>query len=521
MLSLIFRDSDGNETHYIKEIYDLSWSYVDKGGPLQLTAILPVNLIMPKIDVLYDVSLYDGLDEIWLGRVSEVPRVTRDRKAAAIIVSGYIDSLTDDPFMRMYSDTDYSGWSTNSPVAATASWNWDICTRDNNNRLYIKIPKDQAIDASLISGLYYRRCHPDEGIDQTVYSVTFGYETGASYNTAQAKLCLYSYDSGFTNPILEWSLAGAGALSGSASDTTTASKKALAFVLDGQAAHTPVDENYWASITNIRVNGLSSFTGSYTTDAVIKDALALKCPQISTDYTMISAGTYTLPNYYQDKLAHTLSMVKDLNSYEGYNYGFYDRDSSGDPRFTFESHDKTKIHYRASLRNVRPDLSGKSLSEQYNKSFSTYLDDVTQVTKYGNSTGTNALLSKWGITRAPESPIQVDTSSSTRSQQVRTIFLDDKEREQAKGSLVICGTVRDWQGREIDAHRIIPGRNIMIYDLEADPSDLDLFSASDVLNGKNVFRIIQTDVNYSSKETTLQVDNLGDRLDLAMAKMGV
>ncbi len=521
-MNLIFKDAAGNQIHYDQKIYDLQYSYTQEGGPLSLSVTIPIDLIGKKIDLIYDVLLYDDLDEIWLGRISEMPRVTQDRQAAIITAKGYFSHILENPLMRHYTDTGYAEWDVNPPVAMPESYNWSdgVVEKDNNNRLYMHLINGQTIKSGSSLGLYYRLCNIDR-ISQAIYSVTFDYELGSDV-TANVYGRLASYDSDITNIAVEWSLQGTGALqTGSVTQIITAGKKGLIAYLGFGADKTAANNNCYLKITNIRVNGLSTFTSTYQADEVIKDLLANYAPSVSTDQTKISNGAYTIPTFFVDKKTSVLDVIKELNKYERYNYGFWDRGSDTKPRFTYAAHDKATIHYTTSLRAAKPELSGESLDDQFNAVDVEYDDPVIPGRKLvARRTATHALLNTWGITRAPAQALQAKTTSAAAANQVGDAFLTDKAQRQGKGSITVRLPVRSSAGTITPPWRILPGRNIMIRDLEPSPADLTTMTSSNVLNGKNIFRIVEVSVNYTNKEATLSLDNIGDNLAVMLSRRG-
>jgi len=212
-------------------------------------------------------------------------------------------------------------------------------------------------------------------------------------------------------------------------------------------------------------------------------------------------------------MTRPLDILRELNKYEGANFGVWDVDASNVPRLTYGPHASDAIDYITSLRYCRPDLAGESLEGQYNAVDVEY-QDANGNSLYTTRTRAHALLDGWGITKKPD-PLSVRTTSLAQANQAGDILLDDKARPQGKGSLVIKGFVWDSYGRKIPAHRVRPGKNILIYDLRPAPGDLDTMGTAGNLNGKNVFRIVATDAK--PYEVTCQLDNEADRLERFLA----
>ncbi len=123
MFSLAFRDSAGVEQAYVRGIYALSFSSTGKGGPLSLTAAVPIDLISPRLHLIDGVSLYDGLDEIWLGRVCGLPTVTANRQAGIVVAEGYINHLADDSLVPAYIDGRLERWGSPEAYAIASDAN--------------------------------------------------------------------------------------------------------------------------------------------------------------------------------------------------------------------------------------------------------------------------------------------------------------------------------------------------------------------------------------------------------------
>ncbi|MCL5291273.1 MAG: hypothetical protein M1548_01920 [Actinobacteria bacterium] len=355
-LSLVFRDASGTERHVIRNLYDLEFSADCQGGPIGLIAVTPIDLVKPIADLLHDVSLYDGFEEIWLGRVKEIPRVTVSRQAAAIVCEGPVKHLEDDRYKPAYA-----------------------------------MPK--------------------------------------------------------------------------------------------------------------------------TYDAIVKDVLTSKCPKISTDQTQIAAGTYSIQKFDVTMSTTPRTLVERAMAFEGFDWGFWDRGADNLPRLTSKPHDRGVVDYYVSLKNCRPDLSGRSIEELYNKAYALYGDFAESV-----RTAANPTLDGAALTRAVS--LSESSLNQTDAERVADTYLASKSKPQGKGQLEIRGIVRDRYGRMTPAYRILPGRNIFIYDLEVAPADLDTITSADVLNGKNCFKVTEMDGSLARLSAQVQVEVPADRLDIMLARLG-
>lgn len=521
MFDLVITNSNGTQSHYCKKLYELEWSAVDRGGPLSLTASIPIDLVTPDITRLDKVELWYQLERIWIGRVKETPTVTLNGQAATLVCEGWIEHMGDVSFQRLYSDISYDAWDTTPPTAPPESAEFERCTKDNNNRLFFRCERGTSYDENLVSGIYYRRCHTDK-INQDIYSVEWDYATGALYDgTNYAAFSLASYSNDWANMVPEWSLPGAGASTGSHDEVIAASKKSIMFYMAGTQGHTftPASSACWAKATSVRVNGLAGFVDNYYVGDVIEDILANYVPLASTDYSKVSTGTYILPECFFETPIKPSAAVEEINKYENYNYGFWDLGSDGKPRFTYDAHDKGTVHYIASLKQCSLDLAGQSCENEYDRVRVEYQDHKTGSLRWVVRSVTNALFDSWGMHRSPDSPIQIESTSAAAANQTGDSFLEDANKPQAKGSVVVTGMVRDNTGGALPAWLMKPGKNILIRDYQADPQTLTDMASADVLaRGRNIFRIRQVDSSPSKGEATIQADNPGDRLDLYLAR---
>ena len=516
-----FKDSSGRTLSKIREIYEVNWSEIDRGGCQQLTAALPLELITEDINLMDDVSLFDGLDEIWIGQVRKKPRISSNRKAAIVSAIGYWKHLGDNQIKRMYADPGYGNWNKEPGWQVPESWNWGMAEKDNNGRVFVRLQTNGIVTINTRVGQFYRLCSSFDAINQDIFTITFDYEVGAGYNDAVAKLHLYSYTGGSgAGEVSEFSLAGSGALSGSSGTVTiTASKTELSFQLDGAGTSTISDDTFWFKITNIRVNGLDGFEAAdnFTAEDVIENLLPT-AEKISADYTKINpsgASLYNIPALYLDKPTSVLQGVQEVTKYDLNNWGVTERDTTDNPRFHMDAHDTAVIHYRTSLKTSQPELADEDIDEQYTAIDVTYNNPNGSGKLVERVEVSHTLLDAWGIEKVIQKSL--DTTSQAAAQQFGATFLDSTNhgRNQAKGSIRLFGTVRDNFGVELPVDHIRPGRNILIYDMNPNPADL---GAANVLNGKNCFRIRQ--VAHEKLSTVIQVDNEEESIPLLLARRG-
>lgn len=518
MFSLIFRDADGIEQAFAKHVYDVSWSSTEKGGPLSLIAAIPIDVLAPKIDLVHDVSLYDGQDEIWLGRIREIPSVTQDGQAAIVVAEGYINHLADDSLQPMYVDARLARWDDREAYGIGSDTNRSKFMADKHNRLLVGLKKDHTYNLNDRKGLMY-------GVPSgTITRFTAKY--GVDYDSTKCCAELQAYGpNGYT---LLWkrevSGAGSGDIDISASTPTggyvfssmppNTTHLMWRILFRATLANTGADNASHAKLTEPKVYYKS--LSDYSTTTVLKDFLASHAPGISTDYSRISPGTYTLPDFCDERYVKPKALLEELNKYEGYDYGVWDRDAAGLPRLTMGPHELGKVHYITSLNQSRPNLSGDSIECQYNRVNVEYEDVRTGGKLTSTKSMTHQALDAWGIKRSPDSPIGLRATTSDAADIAGAVFLRDRARPQGKGALTIRGHVRDHLGRRIAAHRILPGTNILVHDLRPSPEALTSIRSTNVLNGINCFRIVQVDAK--PYEATIQLDNEGDRLDFFLAR---
>lgn len=511
-----FKDSSGRTLSIIREIYQVNWSEIDRGGCQQLTAALPLELIHEDINLMDDVSLFDGLDEIWIGQVRKKPRISSNRKAAILSAIGYWKHLGDNQIKRHYADDGYINWSKTPPVVTTDAWNWDKMEKDNINRLYMHLRNNEVFRANSVSGHYYGINNTD-AINQDIESITFDFDLGSGV-TADVFAILVSFSSDLSGQATEWSLEGDGtSQTGSITRTITASKKALAFWIQANVDFTAGNDNAFLKITDIRVNGLSGFEAAdnFTAEDVIENLLPT-AEKISTDYTKINpdgVSLYNIPALYLDKPSSVLQGTQEVTKYDLPNWGVTERDTTDNPRFHMDVHDTATIHYQTSLKTSQPELADEDIDEQFTAVDVTYNNPSGSGKLVERVEVSHTLLDAWGIEKVIQKSL--DTTSQAAAQQYGATFLDSTNhgRNQAKGSIRLFGTVRDNFGVELPVDHIKPGRNILIYDMNPNPADL---GAANVLNGKNCFRIRQ--VAHEKLSTVIQVDNEEESIPLLLAR---
>lgn len=518
MLSLVFRDANGIEQAYAKRIYDLNWSATEKGGPLSLTAAVPIDVLAPKLSLLQDVSLYDGLEEIWLGRIREMPSVSRDGQAAIVLAEGYINHLDEGSMVPRYLDTRLGCWEPREAFSGLGSnANPSHFLTDNYSRVGVGLTNGQAYALNDAGGLVYK------ATADTI--VRFAADYATNYDNTKCYAQLYAWNGSAWTEIWRRDATGTGTGTIDISTTTTPSGYVLAPIpancsavmwrLRAASAHTNTsgDNVYYGRLTYPKV--YYKTLSDWKTTTVLKDILGLVAPSLSTDYSKITSGTYTLSEFFDEEKTPPLELLRRLNSFEGYDYGVWDRDPSKKPRLTFAPHALNTVHYVTSLDGGRPELAGDSIESQYNFVDVEYQDKRTGKNLVTTVTRAHALLDSYGIDRSPAKITLRGTSSSAASQ-VGNTFLNDKARPQGKGSLTVRGYVWTGSGTRTPAHRIRPGTNILVRDLRASNQTLKDATSSNVLNGTNIFRVVQVDAR--PWEATLQLDNEGDRLDFILAR---
>jgi len=511
-INIVTKDSDGNQFHPAS-IYTLNFSYIIGAGCERAEILLPNEKDIPV--QLDDLRIYDGIELLWLGRIEDEPLVTQSGEVLITAV-GYASSLKDELVQKLWVDTGFKDWSETPASVPNDEWEWQHAETDNNNRIFVRLPRDQSFNNQLATGRYYRLTNPDK-INQDIYSVSFNYSVGAAYNPAVALAKLNSYDSNFTNAVQEWSVASTGPLSASTDFVVTAGKKAMGVFFDGAVSATPADDNNWVKITNIRVNGSSDFTGTLTADALIKDIIPDFAPSLSTDFSDITTGTGTITDFLAEDPTHPLELISNAISGEDWKTGIYEVGSDNKPRYRAQDISRDTIDWFVSVDDGQLQLAGKSIQEVFNAvevEFLTATGSVTTVTR----TTTVALLDDAGITRTAK--IQVNTTSQTAAEEAGDQFLTEFGRPRAKGQMTLKGSILSKFGNR-PAWFIRPNDILQIHDLNPSPATLEDMSEAVVTNGINIFEVVAVDVNISGSEEsiTIQLETPASRLDFELAKI--
>jgi len=499
-----------------KHVTIMPFRYIINGGCYAATIKIAQTRDLPRH---YDrLEIWDNLKRLWFGQIEDIGN---DSNTGEITIKalGYSAYLKEISIARHWIDTGFAHWGQVPPTPPTDSWQWDSIEKDNNNRLFFRIPRDQVVNGNLAAGLYYRRCNTD-AINQTIHSIEFTIESLAEFDSAESEMQLNSYSSNFSDAVNEFALGGSGAQGPTGtSDTITAAKKALAFFFDGQGAHTPTTDNYVVKITSVRVNGLTGFESGDTpkADDFIKDILTNFASEVSTDQSDIAAGTFTITDMVEDG-SNCLALINRINEVEDYHWGFYEiEDSGGDekPKFQYKAIERGTVDYTLDQTMGKLKLSGTSVENVFNAvrvKFRTTEGRTTSVTR----TATVALLDD--VSRTKTAEIRVDTESTAKAQEAGDAFLAEHGRLKVKGSFTITGDAYHNSRGFLPAWEMRPGEIVHIRDLDPTPETLTEIASGTVMNGRNVFIIKAIDVDPNTKKVRLELDVISNRLDLLLAR---
>jgi hypothetical protein len=513
-INLVTKDGSGNQFHPAA-LYTLNFSYLIGAGCEKAEILLPNEKDLPS--QLDDLRIYDNTELLWLGRIEDEPLVTESGEVLLTAV-GYASHLKDELVQKLWVDSGTQFWDSEIPWEEPESWNWTLAEKDNNNRVFIRLPTNGIITVNSRTGMWYRLTSSVDGTNQAIYSITFDYEVGAGYNDAVGKLHLYSYTGGSgAGEVSEWSLTGSGASSGSTGVTITAAKTEMAFQFDGIGTFTIANDTYWAKITNIRVNGSSDFTGTVTSDALIKDIIPDFAPSISTDFSDIDTGTATITDFYAENPNTPLGLTQNAVVGEDWKTGIYEVGSDNKPRYKGKGITRDTIDWFVSVDDGPLDIAGKSIQEMFNSVVVEYLTQNGSVQTL-TRTATIPLFDSFGITK--EARIRVNTTSQTAAEEAGDQFLTEFGRPRAKGQMILKGPILSKYGNR-PAWFIRPNDILQIQDLDASPDTLADMSESTVTNGINIFEVIAVDVNISGSEesVTIQLETPASRLDFELVNL--
>lgn len=468
---------------------------------------------------LDQLEINSGLTLIHVSDIADKPIIT-DTGEVLITGLGFNSTLRDQPNKFLYSTTSYKGWKTKQPLNSEPV-DYQLASRDNNNRLLFRIPSATVVPSGAITGQYYDRCNTGK-IDRAIFSITFDWETLAGFDgTNKAAFKLRSYTSDVTGAAAEFSLTHVGANTGSGSVTVTASKKALEFYLEDVAGgFTEATSTNVVKITNVRINGHTDFTGTYHADDVIKHQLA-NFTNLSTDYSQIVAGTVVLTDEVYDDTTEPTEIMKQSAAAEDWHMGIYDTDTSDVPRYLVEAVNRTTVNYIMSQeRHIELQLTGRSTFDMYNEvevEYETETGGKRTLIRTAADAGVTDPFAASGRTR--RKPISHSTNSTTIAQAIGDNFLVEHGRDRNKGQGVIRGKVHSTSKGLVPCWEIRPNDIIQISDLEVDPDSLADLSAATILNGKNILRVVSLDAT-DKMEATVQLDSRSDRLDFLLSERG-
>ena len=515
MFNIIAVDSAG--TQWRPRSFTIQrFGYTLNGGCDAAAIKIPNTRDLPaQLDRL---EIWDNLTRLWFGQVEDIgtDSNTGEKTITALGYSAYLKEID---IARHWIDTGYRNWSGNPPVPWADSYNVGMFERDNNNRLFMRQPIDVTVESGYHAPMYYSLCHPDK-IDQAIFSVTFDYVIGEEVDTGMFGR-LYSHDTDLTNTTLEWDLEGDGTeQSGSEDIEITAGQKAMQFRLHSATNCTASTENLFVKITNIRVNGLTGFEVADTpkADDFIKDILTNSAAGISTDVSDIAAGTYTMPDLYEEG-SKVRDLINRVNEVEDYHWGIYEiSDTDSKPRMRYQAIDRGTVDYTLDQTMGKLKLSGSSLENVYNAVRVWYQTPTGRAISTTRTT-TVAVLDDASRTKTAE--ISVNTESEAKAQEAGDVYLAEHGRPKIKGSFTATGTVYHNSRGFMPAWYMRPGEIVHIRDHDPTPETLTEIDSANVLNGRNVFMITAVEVDPNTKQVRLELDVISNRLDLFLARQRI
>ncbi len=238
--------------------------------------------------------------------------------------------------------------------------------------------------------------------------------------------------------------------------------------------------------------------------------------KISNDYTDFTAGAYTVIACTAN-FRFAREIWDEVNKYELYDIGCWGSQlasgadtSDTKPAFFYLAHSKTTVDYFTTLKEAKLSLAGPAVDDLADRVIVEYgsASHVERTTTSSYLTGRN-----W----AKHGPkITIQSTNVADANQAGDKYLTEANLTKAKGTMEITGSVRDAYNKEVKYYEIRAGKNIRIKDLEATE---DMFSASNVLDGRTTFKIVKVDVDVGRRSAKLTLDQPADELDVILARL--
>lgn len=513
-----------NGAQWAAPVYRPRYSFSKNAGCKQATMLTtqePPN-IQDQIEVVKD---YDRVK--WVGRVEDRPQQVA-QGVWQIRAVGHASHLNDRKGAIQLSDSAVSEWQDTPPVDNAVTDEWGNFSLDNSNRLFVGFRAGTVYTQDIRSGHWYSLNNPDR-INQAINLVEFDYITGSGYqgsSSGRGRASLNSYTQDLTNSFTEWELNFTGATSNSTTvtitlATTRGTPKALAFLMTGSnfssSSYAPTLNTNWFKILNVRVNGSSDFTGIYYYDDVIAKLKDNFTSELSTDITQLSTGTKSIETYYLDQPTGMVAGFNKAIEVEDMEWGFYDVGADGKPRIKAEAINRTEVDWIVFTGAGQANLSGlqgPSIQDQYNQVHVSYRNSRGQnriLVRTSADAGVSDPFADSGLVR--ERHITVDTTSQTAAQNVGDAVLQDDSRKKTKGTIPIKGNVIHARRGLQPSTEIRPNDIVYFPDHNPSISTLDDLAASTILNGTNIVRVIECEIDEDNNTANCTFDTKADSLD--------
>jgi hypothetical protein len=294
---------------------------------------------------------------------------------------------------------------------------------------------------------------------------------------------------------------------------TTARRYVNLTFQDNVAGTSTGDDNSWIRIESIKVFRDTAYESGNASilkaDTVVKDALAL-APVLNQDATLVSAGTFSIPEYHTDGYLSPRQIMEAINSLENYRLKIggadlktlvYDVKPSAPiaevgewsgSQFSDASVSGEQIFTRAIIDGTGPD-GGRLVSKR---------------------TQTGTLVDRRGYTRSVTVPISAAMTQAV-ADRIGDLFLTEHRTAPFSGTLVVTGN---------GARRVLGGGSIP-------PSEFLLYSGEKIRFAHRVDpdtgawcrdgRIAAVTYRHDSRQVEIQIDDQRKRLETVLARYGV
>lgn len=504
-ISIEITGLDNKRWSWQKEIASLKWTKGIPGGCLTCEMDIPrKSMTNEDIQILHEVKVSDESGSLWEGRIEDAPKEsTSNRKNIAVKALGWFAHSQDDFLVRRYVDSRLEEWKqiersglTNPDQAALdASDNYgaDYGTEAtphlsiwcNSGRTFAQYEGKQFV--CRLPKYYYDNVFPT---NQYIKKITADYQTNYDNNHFRARIFAYNG----TSWTQEWENNIYGGSSGGLSLNLPANTREILFRLQciNSFSYPFVSAAWFAILSNIKTYGTTTSTPLYVSD-VLKDMRAA-CPKWAADDTQITTTSTALDHFIFDEAATPQDIINKAAAQEGqfYNVGIWK-----DKILKSFVHDKTKIDYYADMKECEISNSGESLTELFNKAYTSYEHPIFG-RQYRKRTSTSQYLSNFNLTRAEV--LQSSSKNTTTIDSELDTFLTNHNRLKFAGS-ISAFQVRDGNGATVPFQRIEVGKNLRIQDIGIPEG-----TASDVLDGKTTFRVMFVEVDHNQRKAKITLD---------------